>query len=391
MPRKKLSEYRAKSILNEALQKPLQAWEVTSGQKVDLDDTQLYVVKVDQAVKRRFKNGLVLLRASAGDVQVWIDTCRDKGYDSFIIEPYRDHAEGDERYLSVTRDQDGVTLTLNPRGGVNIEESKESLLRYAIDDDTNWDELADKAGVDIETIRTIVRVFHDTYATFLEINPYLTNEKEMIILDAAMEVDDAGSRYVSVWSDNDFRHPPRIYTEAERKVAELAENSPASFSLQSINEDGAIFLLLSGGGASVVVADEIFSAGYGHQLANYGEYSGNPTAEETYLYASAVLDMVINSKADEKIVFIGGAVANFTDIAKTFAGIIKAIDERADVLRDQHVKITVRRGGPHQKEGLKKMKDALEKYGVYGGVYGPDISIGAAVRNALEGISNNAA
>ena len=96
----------------------------------------------------------------------------------------------------------------------------------------------------------------------------------------------------------------------------------------------------------MVVADEVYNRGLGEQLANYGEYSGNPNSEETYLYTKAVLELVLASKAPKKVVFLGGAVANFTDIAKTFAGVIQALDEVADGLQSQGVKVFVRRGGP---------------------------------------------
>jgi ATP-citrate lyase beta-subunit len=82
--------------------------------------------------------------------------------------------------------------------------------------------------------------------------------------------------------------------------------------------------------------------------------------------------------------FIGGAVANFTDIAKTFAGIIMALDDEAGALKKQHLKVFVRRGGPNQEIGLQKIKTALEDHGILGGVYGPDVSISDALGSALE-------
>jgi ATP citrate (pro-S)-lyase len=42
------------------------------------------------------------------------------------------------------------------------------------------------------------------------------------------------------------------------------------------------------GGASVVYSDAIAAAGFAHELANYGEYSGAPTEGQTYEYAKTI-------------------------------------------------------------------------------------------------------
>ena len=46
--------------------------------------------------------------------------------------------------------------------------------------------------------------------------------------------------------------------------------------------------MVAGGGASVVYADAIASAGFADDLANYGEYSGAPTEGQTYEYAKTI-------------------------------------------------------------------------------------------------------
>jgi ATP-citrate lyase beta-subunit len=202
------------------------------------------------------------------------------------------------------------------------------------------------------------------------------------VLDVAIEVDDAGQYFTRKWNESDIRSPHKL-SESEEQIHVLNDNSPASFSLSVLNPDGSIFLLLSGGGASIVIADEVYNLGLGDQLANYGEYSGNPNTDETYTYTKQLLKLIIASKAPKKVLFIGGAVANFTDIAKTFAGIIRAFDDEAAVLKKQHLKVFVRRGGPNQEIGLQKIKMALESHGILGGVYGPDVSISDALGAAL--------
>lgn len=384
MPRRKLSEYQAKKIITHSLDVSYVGWQITAKDEVpELDESSLYVVKVDQAVKRRFKNGLVLLGATPGSVREWIAEIRTKGYDSFIIEPLYSHQQSDERYLSITKDTAGIRIVTNSAGGVDVESQADTLKEFIVDEQFDWNILVDQIDLSVEQLTKLAAAFEENYMTLLEINPYVVTPTAPLFLDVAIEVDDAAMHSVTTWSASDLRSPPRLLTESEEKVATLAANSPASFTLQTINPNGSVFLLLSGGGASVVIADEVYSAGFGTELANYGEYSGNPTSEETYVYASALFDMVSASSAPRKVIFIGGAVANFTDIAKTFAGIIKAIDGYAELLRSQEVKVVVRRGGPHQEEGLGKMKAVLAKYDLLGAVYDPSVSIGDAVKTAL--------
>lgn len=46
--------------------------------------------------------------------------------------------------------------------------------------------------------------------------------------------------------------------------------------------------MVAGGGASVVYSDAIAAHGFAHELANYGEYSGAPTENQTYEYAKTI-------------------------------------------------------------------------------------------------------
>lgn len=382
MPRRKLSEYQSKHIVTGAIGVEYQGWDGTDS----LGDDR-YVVKVDQAVKKRFKNGLVGLNLSAHEVREWIEQTRAKGYEHFIVEPYREHEQADERYLNLTRDGHGLHLTVSAQGGVDIEDNTDSLESFTVDDNTDWSAIAEKSALSIEQLRALVGVFNDSYCTLLEINPYLSHDGHVTLLDVAIEVDDAASLLQDNWKESDLRSAPRQLSDEERTIAELNDNSPASLAFQLINPNGSLFVLLSGGGASVTVCDEIYSAGFGEQLANYGEYSGNPTEEETYIYTSAVLRTVLRSTAHKKAMLIGGAVANFTDVAKTFAGIIKAIDEYGEDLHAQGIKIVVRRGGPNQEVGLRKIKDCLDKYDLTSAVFDPKTSLGDAVTKLIGEVS----
>lgn len=85
-----------------------------------------------------------------------------------------------------------------------------------------------------------------------------------------------------------------------------------------------------------------------------------------------------------KIMIIGGAIANFTDVAKTFTGIIQAFEQYADKMKEIGIKIYVRRGGPNYEKGLKDIAEAAERLGLWIDVHGPDTHVTDIVRMALE-------
>jgi ATP citrate (pro-S)-lyase len=160
--------------------------------------------------------------------------------------------------------------------------------------------------------------------------------------------------------------------------------------------------MVAGGGASVVYSDAIAAHGYAHELANYGEYSGAPTEGQTYEYAKTIgecrlkyisspvpyiiaVDLITRSKPhpEGKILIIGGGIANFTNVAATFKGIIRALQEYKAPLINHQVRIYVRRGGPNYQEGLKAMRLLGESLGVPIKVYGPETHITEIVPLAL--------
>jgi ATP-citrate lyase beta-subunit len=387
MPRKKISEYRAKSIISKTLSIDYVGWSVISARDIKtVRGYDSYVVKVDQAIKGRFKKGLVLLNVKQRELTNAVKKLEAKGFNSFLIEPYIQHSNKDERYISIAQHRDGLVVSCSDQGGVDIESNMESIEIFPITSNFNYKKLSRISRIDEEKLRKLVEVFVENYFVFLEINPYIVNGNVVTILDSAAEVDDTGQHFVKTWESSDIREVNTRQATQEQVVKDLNRGSAASFSLSVINPQGAIFLLLSGGGASVVVADDIYNKGFGKQLANYGEYSGNPSLYETYKYTTQVLELIVGSHVPKKVLFIGGAVANFTDIATTFAGVINAIDEKAKELAKQNVRVYVRRGGPNQEKGLANIKACLEKRHLLGGVYDPSVTLSDALDKALESL-----
>ncbi|KAG1080886.1 hypothetical protein G6F42_023166 [Rhizopus arrhizus] len=91
----------------------------------------------------------------------------------------------------------------------------------------------------------------------------------------------------------------------------------------------------------------------------------------------------VNSQG--KLLFIGGGIANFTNVATTFKGIIRALTEFKQALINHKVRIFIRRGGPNYQEGLRAMRQLGETLGVEIQVFGPETHITEIVPLALEG------
>ena len=119
--------------------------------------------------------------------------------------------------------------------------------------------------------------------------------------------------------------------------------------------------MVAGGGASVIYADTVGDLGYAHELGNYAEYSGAPSSAETYQYARTLLDCATSNAegGGNRALLVGGGIANFTDVAATFKGIIKVCSVAACInTAVKHVQDVARvRSGrtPHQPSWLEQV------------------------------------
>lgn len=373
MARVKLTEYRAKSLLVDNYQGVALHTSTLEDDARWLNAKRKYIVKVDQGMKKRGKQGLIRLNVTRGTVIKAVNELAKKGFERFIAEPMVQHEDDEESYVSLERVRGGVRALCSPRGGVDIEDHPESIDSY--------DKISD-VPLPQEFLKHIVGVMDQEHLSFVEINPLVVQDDKCLLLDAAVLADSAGMRAAS-WTEDDVVEA-RQKVETEMTIAGLNDNSPAAFSFRLLNPDGAIWLLLSGGGASITIADEAANRHKADLIGNYGEYSGGPTREETQLYTEAVLGQLFASKAPRKAIIIAGGVANFTDVKKTFAGIIDAFMKHADALKSAGIRVYVRRGGPNEKEGLALMEAFLRKHDIYGSVHGSDAVLTTVVNEALE-------
>jgi succinyl-CoA synthetase beta subunit len=393
MARKKISEWKAKTLVFQVLGIPYEGFSADVSFDINLlDENTKYVVKVDEGIKKRMKKGLVGLKRNPEEIKEDIEKFKKEGYSHFIVEPFVPHEQSSEKYLSIERVREGLQILYSEKGGIDVEENQEDIKKVTLSlSDSAFDfaqakKIADDLSLQKDALVKLLEAFNKYHFSFLEINPLVVEKEQYYFLDIAAEVDSAGEFFIhGAWSEEDFRIGQiKEKTEEEKSVDTLSQKSQASFNLTVLDPNGSIFMLLSGGGASIVLADEVYNLGHGKLLANYGEYSGNPNAEEVYIYTKNILELLDKSSSAKKVLIVGGGVANFTNISTTFKGVIKALDEKKDELQKQGIKVFVRRGGPHQEEGLAKMERFLKENGLFGLVADQKTTLPEVVNMAVE-------
>ncbi len=383
MARVKLTEYKAKQILFQQLGLSYDGAFASVESIPHLSSEKTYVVKVDQGIKGRMKKGLVKLHISASKLQNAIQELSKKGYSQFMIEPMVSYDPSDERYLSMERTREGIVVHYAKVGGIDIEEKKNEVKSVVChQDDASINKISKELGVPSSFIQSLIEYFELNYISFLEINPLVALASTIHIIDLAVEVDSTAEFFTKSWDSADIGEDT-VKTPEERAIQKLNNQSQAAFSFTLLNPEGLLWVLLSGGGASITIADEAYNMGFGKELANYGEYSGNPNDDETYEYTCSLIDSMMKSNRRRLMLIIGGGVANFTDIGKTFKGVIKALEKNKKRLQKKEIKIFVRRGGPNQKKGLFIMEKWLKENDMYGLVTGPELPLHEIMKIAI--------
>lgn len=378
MARVKLTEYDAKRLL---ISSPNNIYHGFSATPLTTPDElaahfpeENLVVKVDQGIKKRGKRGLVRVNVTPKEATDAINTWANEGWKHFLVEPVVEHSQEAEHYLSLERSREGWEIAFSEKGGVEVESSWDLVQKIVLPrrGDSSTKELtkdqigfAKIGGISIlELVAPMIPLLDANHISFVEMNPILVRDKSVIPLDMAVEIDDTALNLpaISALGINPVEEEGK--SQVERDISLLDSATPASLKFRLINPQGTIWMLLSGGGASLVLADEVADQGMGQILANYGEYSGAPTDDDVYSYTKLILKELLRVKSGKKALVIAAGVANFTDVAKTFKGIIQAMEEVKDQLQNNEVKVFVRRGGPNETKGLKMMEDFLSTAGI---------------------------
>ncbi|MDP3698694.1 MAG: ATP citrate lyase citrate-binding domain-containing protein [Nanoarchaeota archaeon] len=348
-------------------------------------------VKPDQLFGKRGKLGLVLLNADFQQVkgylqrhlnkEITIGKATDK-LTHFLIEPFIPHEK--EYYLSITSERDHDILHFSEEGGINVEENWNKISKIEVPTLQELD--LEKINIPEKIKKFIQEVFHlyrRSHFCYLEFNPFTFDQnRNIILIDTVAQIDSCGITMLLPKPFGRKSHPE------EEFVAAIDKESGASLKLTVLNPKGRIWNILSGGGASLIYLDAVVNLGKHEEIANYGEYSGNPTTEETYQYTKTILSTMTKEHHPQgKVLLIGGAIANFTDVEKTFIGIIKALQEYQDPLRKGNVSIFVRRGGPNYEKGLRLMEQTGKELQIPIAVHGPETPMTKIVEKIL-GVSS---
>lgn len=323
------------------------------------------VAKAHEAMGSRFKLGLVkvgldLKGAVAAAKEMLGRQVGSITVTQVIVSEMVPHKE--EYYVAVKSTREGSEVLVANCGGIEVESNWDRVKKLQVDvgekpSEAALEKLAKDAGFSGGLVKKVAEFagkmftcFDSEDAQYLEVNPVVARESDgdLIALDAVTLLD----------GDAKFRHPDwnfafaaefgRAYTKDELDV--MAVDSKIKGSVKFIQIPGGnIAMLPAGGGASVYYSDAVVARG--GQLANYAEYSGDPPD-----WAVEVLTEKVASLPDIKHIIVGGAIANFTDVKKTFGGIIAGFRKAKSEGKLQGVKIWVRRGGPNEKEGLELMR-----------------------------------
>ena len=323
------------------------------------------VVKAHEALGSRFKLGLVkvdldLKGAEAATKEMIGRQVGSITVSQVIVSEMIPHKE--EYYCAVKSTREGTDILVANCGGIEVESNWDRVKRLAVEvgqqpSEDVLERLAKDAGFTGPLVKKMTdfsgkmfTCFDSEDAQYLEVNPVVLREQdsELIALDAVTLLD----------GDAKFRHPDwnfafaaefgRAYSKHEMEV--MAVDSKIKGSVKFIEIPGGDTAMLpAGGGASIYYSDAVVARG--GKLANYAEYSGDPPD-----WAVEVLTDKVCSLSGIKNIIVGGAIANFTDVKKTFGGIINGFRKAKSEGKLKGVKIWVRRGGPREKEGLDAMR-----------------------------------
>jgi len=253
--------------------------------------------------------------------------------------------------LTIDRNTKSVLFMASSEGGVEIEEvAKEhpaSILKFPIDPNIGMTPfMARKIAFTLfdnnpiakqaaDIFQKMYRVFLDTDASLLEINPLvITDEGYLLALDGKMNFDDnALFRQQEI---NALLEP----TDDERKELEAKEKG-----LTYIRLDGSIGCMVNGAGLAMATMDMIKY--YGGSPANFLDIGGSSSPRKVIDAMNLLL-----SDQNVKVVMINifGGITRWDDVAR---GLVAALDQL-----NVEIPIVVRLSGTNSKEGLEILKQA---------------------------------
>jgi len=260
-----------------------------------------------------------------------------------------------EFYLSclVDRASSKIAFISSDQGGMDIEEvaskTPEKIITTRVDlneevseEDCkkiirifNLDGESSKQATDL--IKSIYKMFIDTDANLVEINPLiLTKDNNIVCLDAKMNFDDNAL----------FKHP-EIVELRDLNEEEDTEIQASNYNLAYIKLEGSIGCMVNGAGLAMATMDIIKL--YGEEPANFLDVGGGASKEKV----SAAFKIILSDKNVKGILInIFGGIMRCDVLAH---GVVEAAKEI-----DVNVPLVVRLAGTNFKEG----KEILDNSGL---------------------------
>ena len=253
-----------------------------------------------------------------------------------------------EFYLSclVDRASSKIAFISSDQGGMDIEEvannNPEKILTTKVEfsDQISEDDCKKILGIfnldkeaneeAIKLIKSIYKMFIETDASLVEINPLiLTKDNNILCLDAKMNFDDNAL----------FKHP-EIMELRDLNEEEETEIEASKHDLAYIKLDGSIGCMVNGAGLAMATMDIIKL--YGEEPANFLDVGGGASKEKV----SAAFKIILSDKNVKGILInIFGGIMRCDVLAK---GLVEAAREIKI-----NVPLVVRLAGTNFKEGKK--------------------------------------
>jgi succinyl-CoA synthetase beta subunit len=185
-----------------------------------------------------------------------------------------------------------------------------------------------------ETVHNLHRLFVETDASLVEINPYAQVEENTLeALDAKMNFDDNAL----------FKHPQ---VEALKNAEEYSqdEEDAKEYGLSFVSMDGEIGCIVNGAGLAMATMDIVKL--FGGNPANFLDVGGSSNPEKVL---QAIKIILRNQKVRAILINIFGGITRCDDIAR---GIIMATDQI-----DIKVPLVIRLVGTNQEEGRALLEE----------------------------------
>mgnify|MGYP001495846680 CR=1 FL=1 len=260
-----------------------------------------------------------------------------------------------EFYLSclIDRASSKIAFISSDQGGMDIEEvarkTPDKIITTKVD---LYDEISDKDCRDIikifnlkesannqavNLIKSIYKMFVETDANLVEINPLiLTKDNKIVCLDAKMNFDDNAL----------FKHP-EILELRDLNEEEDMEIEASKYDLAYIKLDGSIGCMVNGAGLAMATMDIIKL--YGEEPANFLDVGGGASKEKV----SAAFKIILSDKNVKGILInIFGGIMRCDVLAQGLVDAAKEINI--------NVPLVVRLAGTKFKEG----KEILDNSGL---------------------------